>query len=210
MKKLLSILFIASISLTACQKDDPIAETDQEEVGTATLTFTEVEREAHGDHYHYNDIAGADVETVRFAPTSGQLLPEVGSHLHLEVGKTYRLELKATDFAGRETQQTFVTRHDIHQAFLLGTPQGALDYVYADRDENDQRVNVGVTGYLTVLDHADTFVLQYIIRHLNPGVKEKITASDWNNSNYQQFAGETDLDLKVEVHLVDEHNHADH
>lgn len=195
-----SLLFLAP----SCSKDDPTPEVDQEEVGGATLTFTEVKRTAHGDHYDYEDIENPDRETVEF---SSDMLPPVGAHLHLEVGKTYRLELKATDFAGRETQHTFVERDDIHQAFILGAPEGALSYEYADRKPDGTVVNVGVTGYLTVEKAANSFVFRYVLRHLNAGVKAGITAADWNNSNFTRFTGENDLDLKVEVHLVEEGGH---
>ncbi len=205
MKNIFNYLTIVlALTFTSCTKDDPTPEQDQEEVGTATLTFTEVERESHGDHYHYNDIEDAEVEEIKFVPKDGKLLAPVGAHLHLEVGKTYRLELKATDFAGRETQSTFVSRADIHQAFLLGAPVGSLEYVYADKDANDKKVNVGVTGYITVVEESESFVFQYIMRHLNPGVKENITAADWNNKDYAKFTGATDLDLKIELHLVEE------
>lgn len=202
-------LFIIAISILffapSCSKDDPTPEVDQEEVGTATLTFTEVEREAHDDHYHYNDITNPEIEEVRFE--GEKMLPPVDVHLDLEVGKTYRLELKATDFAGRETQQTFLNRAETHQAFILGAEADILTYVYADRDADNNRVNVGVTGYLTVLKETNVFTLRYVMRHLNPGVKANITADDWNNANITQFTGANDLDLKVVVHLVDEDGH---
>ncbi|HLT89054.1 MAG TPA: hypothetical protein VKZ57_15805 [Sphingobacterium sp.] len=209
-------LFIIAISLLffapSCSKDDPTPEEDQEEVGTAKLVFTEVEREEHGDHFHYNDIPNPEVVEAIFEGEN--MLPKEGTHLHLDVGKTYRLELFATDFAGRETRQTFIDRHDIHQAFILKNPTGSLEgtlvYVYADRDTDNNRVNVGVTGYLTVVEEASTFVLRYVLRHLNPGVKEDITAADWSNPNFTQFTGANDLDLKVEVHLVDDEHGHDH
>ncbi|MGJ1261763.1 hypothetical protein [Sphingobacterium spiritivorum] len=200
---LISVSFVA---LQSCSKDDPVPEDDQEEVGGVTLTFTEVEREAHGDHYHYNDITGAETETVSFS--GNPLLPPVGAHLDLEEGKTYRLSMVAKDFAGRETQQTFVERDDIHQVFLLGAPAGALEYVYADRKADNTKVNVGVTGYLTVLKTSDSFTFRYVLRHLNPGVKAGITAADWNNVNFTKFSGENDLDLKVNLHLIHAGDHS--
>lgn len=197
----LSILFFAP----SCSKDDPTPEVDQEEVGTAKLIFTEVEREEHGDHAHYNDVQNPEVFTVTFS--GAEMLPPVGEHLHLEVGKSYRLQLVATDFAGRETQQTFLARADIHQAFILGAPTNSLSYEYGDVDANGQALNVGVTGYLTVNSLANTFTMNYVLRHLNAGVKSRITAADWNNTSYNQFTGENDLDLKVSVHLVAEGDH---
>src|SRR5690606_20417400 len=205
MKKLslFAIKFTILLS-TSCSKDDPTPEIDQEEVNAAELVFTEVEREAHGDHYHYNEIENPDVEHVKF---SKEGLPEVGTHLHLEVGKTYKLELIAKDFAGRETQQTFVQRADIHQAFILGAPEGTFEYAYGDRDADNNKIQVGVTGYLTVAKEADTFVFRYIMRHLNPGVKANITAADWNNKDFAKFTGANDIDLQVEVHVVSDHGH---
>lgn len=213
MKKINQLLLLASFSLVltfqSCSKDDPTPENDQEEVGGAQLIFTEVEREAHGDHFHYNPIEMPETDTVTFSGTPP--LAPVGTHLHLEVGKTYKLELVAKDYAGRETQKTFIDRDDIHQVFILGAPTGTLDYVYADKKEDGTKVNVGVTGYLTVNSLSNTFVLNYILRHLNPGIKQNITALDWNNINYTSFSGATDLDLKVEVHLVDgDHDHDGH
>jgi len=201
----ISVLFLAP----SCSKEDPVPEEDQEEVGTAKLVFTEVEREAHDDHYHYKDMENPEVKEVIFEGSA--MLPPVDAHLHLYVGKTYRLELFTTDFAGRESQQTFINRADIHQAFILGNPtqslEGTMEYVYADRDADGNRLNVGVTGYLTVVEEADKFVLRYVMRHLNPGVKESITTEDWSNSDFTQFTGANDLDLKVEVHLVGDHEH---
>lgn len=207
--KRISIVFILALlgfQFQSCEKDDPTPEVDQEEVGTATLTFTEVEAELHGDHYDYHDIADPDVETITFSGTD--MLPPVGAHVHLEEGKSYRFELKTTDFAGRESQQTFVERDDIHYAFILGAPENTLRVEYADRKSDGTRVAVGVTGYLTVLDHSNTFVMEYVMRHLNPGVKAQInTAEDWNATNYQRFGGANDIHLRFEMHFVEGHDH---
>ncbi|MGK6351279.1 hypothetical protein [Parapedobacter sp. DT-150] len=194
---LLSLGFLVVAS--SCSKDDPEPEIPQEEIGSAKLTFTEVEW--HGDHA--DDLENPEIVEVEF---DGQGLPPLGTHLHLDAGKTYRLSLTAYDFAGREAQQEFVNDAAVHQVFLLGAPQGMLDYDYAD--PNDARV--GVTGYLHVLAAGDGFVFNYILRHLNEGVKAGITADDWNNPDYTQFGGENDLDLKVEIHVVEEGHDDDH
>ncbi len=208
MKKFILGLVTCSIILvsSSCSKDDPIAEIDQEEVGGASLVFTEVLANNQGGQVTYEDIENAEEIKVVFEGST--LLPPVGEHYHLEVGKSYRVSLFATDFAGRPTQQTFVSRAEQHQAFILGAPAGTLNYEYADLDANGEKVNVGVTGYLTVLEHADTFTLRYIMRHLNIGVKDAITAKDWNNEDFTKFTGDNDLDLKLEVHLTGEdHGH---
>ena len=209
MKNYQFILFalIALVSFQSCSKDDPNPEVDQEEVSGATLTFTEVEREAHDDHYHYNDIINPEIETISFS--GNDLLPPVGAHVHLEVGKTYRFNLVVKDFAGRESQQTFIDRDDQHFAFLLNAPVGTLEAAYADKKTDGSSVKVGVVGYVTVVKEAPTFTFRYLMRHLNPGVKASInTKTDIFNTDFQKFGGANDMDLKFELHLVkDGHDH---
>jgi len=191
----------ALLSLAACSKDDPQPEIPQEEIGSATLTFTEVEWDGTEAH----DLEGGQVEKVTF---DQQGLPPVGTHLHLHAGKTYRLTVAATDFAGREgAEQEFLEDADVHQFFFLGAPEGVWAYQYADPDNK----RVGVTGYLHVLQPSEAFVLNVILRHLNKGVKAGISEADWNNPQYTRFSGENDLDLNVEVHIVeDDHDHGPH
>lgn len=186
---LLSLAFITFAA--SCSKDDPTPEIPQEEVGAAKLTFVEVDW--RGDHAV--DIDNPETIEVQFDEKG---LPPVGTHLHLDAGKTYRLSLTAYDFAGRESQQEFVNDADVHQVFILGAPAGVFDYDYADPDG----ARVGVTGYLHVLSASEGFVFNFILRHLNKGVKATITANDWNNTNYTRFSGENDLDLKVNIHPV--------
>jgi len=208
MKKFILGLLTCSIILTSasCSKDDPIAEVDQEEVSGATLLLTEVRAVNSEDGISYEDVDQA--EQVKVVFDGKDFLPPAGEHYHLEVGKAYRVELVALDFAGRETQQTFVSRAAEHQAFLLGAPKGTLTYEYADLDAAGNSVNVGVVGYLNIVEHAETFTLRYVMRHLNAGVKSGITAQDWNNEDFTKFTGDNDLDLKFPIHLVEEdHGH---
>ncbi|WP_342329184.1 hypothetical protein [Pedobacter sp. FW305-3-2-15-E-R2A2] len=193
------LVAIIALTFNACKKD-PKPEIPEEEIGKAELTFLEVEREAHNDHFHYNPIADAKPETISF---DSKGLAPVGTHMHLTAGKTYKLTLKSFDFANREMQQEFLSKHDIHQAFILGAPAGVLTYAYADRDKDNKKVNVGVTGYLTVDKASEGFTFRYVLRHLNPGVKANITAADWSDVNFaSRFAGANDLDLKFELHPV--------
>ncbi|MGO1722138.1 MAG: hypothetical protein ACTHZ1_04050 [Sphingobacterium sp.] len=211
MKSNLLTLSILSLFLVfqSCSKDDPIPEIDQEEVSGATLFFTEVDAESHGDHYHYHDIEGAQVDSLVFSGT--EFLPDPGAHLHLEVGKSYRFSLTVRDFAGRESQQTFIDRDDQHFAFLADVPEGSLTAEYADLRSDQEKVKVGITGYINVVELSETFVLRYVMRHLNPGVKETIDPKvDIFNNDFTKFEGATDLDLKFEVHLVEEEHHHDH
>ena len=197
MKTTFTTRSVASLSLgflvffSACSKDDPAPEIPQEEVGKTTLTFVEVDWHDN----HADDVENPETIIVEF----DEGLPPVGTHLHLDAGKTYRLSLKAYDFANREIQQEFVNDADVHQVFILGAPDGVLDYDYGDADG----ARVGVTGYLHVLKPSDGFVFNFILRHLNEGVKSSITADDWNNPEYTKFTGENDLDLKVDLHPVE-------
>lgn len=192
---LLAFLALGVVAASSCSKKDPQPEIPQEEVELTKLVFEEVE---------WNDgqaieIENPEIEEVEF-DDEGRPTP---SHIHLDAGKTYKLTLVAYNFMGEEMQHEFVDDADTHQAFILGAPDEVLDYTYAD--PNNARV--GVTGYLHVLQASDGFVLNYIMRHLSRGVKEGITAQDWNNENYTQFGGTNDLSLKFELHPVDEEGH---
>ena len=190
---LFSVLFLAS-----CSKDEPTLEIDQEELSTATLLFTPVEEKLINGEVQFIPDTHEDIQTVKF--TGSQLAPEIGSHVDLAVGHIYQLDLKTTDFLGRESQQSFLTRATTHQAFLLGTPDEAISFRYGD----DQ---VGVKAYIKILKPSNKSTWQYIMRHLNNGVKERINASDWDNTNYNKFTGANDLQLSFEVHLVENHHH---
>lgn len=199
MKKYILPLFIAFATLTSCSKDEPTPEADQEELGSATLVFTPVNKIENNGSITYVPVAGEKVEEIKFSGIP--LLPPVGAHMHLHVGETYKMELKSYDFAGREAQQTFIQRKDTHQAFLLNAPAGSLAFVFGD----DQ---VGLTAYITIRKETESFALRYIMRHLNAGVKTRMTPADWNNLDYTQFTGANDLDLKFEAHFTA--GHTDH
>ncbi len=191
---LLGMITFGVLTFSSCSKEDPVPEKDQEEVGKTSLLLQEVTWDGDFRTGHPHAIDGAAVDTIEFDEQGNA---PVGFHLHLHTGHSYKLTLIARDYAGREIQQTFLNRADIHQAVILGAPNGVLDYTYGD----DQ---VGVTGYLHIVKGASTFTLQYLMRHLNPGVKAGVTADDWNNTNYQsKLAGATDLDLKFELHPVE-------
>ncbi|MEI5986071.1 MULTISPECIES: hypothetical protein [Sphingobacterium] len=203
----LFIIALFSISVfSSCSKDDPNPEVDQEEVSGATLVFTEVKKVVNGSNVSYEDIAGAEVEKIEFK--GNDLLPEVGAHLHLEKDKSYRFNLIVRDFAGRESQQTFVARDDQHFAFILGAPADALSISYADKKADGTAVKVGTVGHISVNQVAESFTFNYILRHLNPGVKSQIDLDkDITNKEYTKFGGANDLDLKFSLHLVEEDDH---
>lgn len=199
MKNHLLLTFTVLLLFSSCTKNDPIAEVDQEQLSSAILLFTPVEREIIDGKTIYTPIEGEKIETIRFEAPS--YLPEVGTHVDLHIAETYKLELKTTDFSGRESQQTFLNRPENHQAFLLGADVSLIDFEYADE------TNVGITAYITVKKTSNKLVLNYIMRHLNTNVKQNIKSTDWNNKDYKIFSGANDLDLKFEAHFVEEHEH---
>lgn len=197
MKNYILFALISVFTFSSCTKNDPVQEVDQEELSTATLIFTPVEKEIKDGKTIYTPIEGEEAESIKFKAPS--YLPEVGTHLDLHVGETYRLDLKTTDFAGRASEQTFLNRPDTHQAFLLGVDNTVLDFEYADQN------NVGITAYITVKKEG-AVVLNYVMRHLSTASKQTLKASDWNNASIK--LGAVDLDLKFEAHLVaEEHGH---
>ncbi|WP_316841438.1 hypothetical protein [Pedobacter gandavensis] len=199
-------ILVAVIALTfnACKKD-PKPEVVEEVAGKSELSFLEVEREAHGDHFHYNPIASAKPLVITF---DSKGMAAAGTHAHLQEGKTYKLSLRSFDVANNELQQGFLDQQDQYQAFILGGPTGVLTYAYGDRDKSNKKINVGVTGYLTVDKAAAGFTFQYVLRHLNPGVKSGITGADWNNPDFSvKFSGSNKLDLKFELHPVEADGH---
>lgn len=200
-------LIAFTLLFISCQKNDPIAELDQEEVGSAEILFTEVARQAHDDHYHYHEVEAPETARIKFSGV--QMLPAIDAHIHLSKGKTYRFQLRAKDFYGRETEQTFVDNAESHFAFILGIPTGAAEVVYADMKSDGSSAQVGITGYITVTSETDKFTVRYIMRHLNKGVREQIEPTrDWSNSNFAMFTGANDLDIKFDLHFVDgDHRH---
>lgn len=197
MKNYILLALISVFVFSSCKKDDPIQEVDQEQLSTATLIFTPVEKELVAGKITYTPIEGEEVHRIKFEAPS--YLPEVGTHLHLQVGEIYKLDLETTDFAGRASQQTFLNRPENHQAFLLGADNTVLDFVYGDQN------NVGISAYITVKKEA-SLQLNYIMRHLNASSKQALKATDWNNSAIK--VGSVDLDLKFETHFVEEgHEH---
>ena len=199
MKNYILFALISVFAFSSCKKDDPVQEVDQEQLSSATLVFTPVVKEIKDGVTTYTPMQDEEAHTIKFEAPS--YLPPVGTHLHLHVGHTYKLELKTTDFAGRASEQTFLNRPENHQAFLLGADNTELDFVYGDDK------NVGITAYITVKKEASV-TLNYLMRHLRPNVKQNIKVTDWNSSDYKKFTGDNDLDLKFEAHFVEEgHGH---
>lgn len=209
---LLALFAVGIIAATSCSKDDPQPEPDQEEITNAFVVFTEVTRELHGDHYDYDEVTDGFRDTITF---NASWVPNT-DHFDLEEGKTYRMEVKTINPFGNESQQVYVERADIHQAGVFGfsgnDPNNRFDlheYIeYAYGDPNNARV--GITSYITVTEHSDSFNFQYILFHLNDGAKANLTADDWNDFTKLSNSGSTDINLIIPMHFIhgdDDHDH---
>ncbi|QNL47807.1 hypothetical protein H8S90_13350 [Olivibacter sp. SDN3] len=209
---LLAFLSVGTLTFSSCSKDDPQPEVDQEEISNAQITFTEVERELHGDHYHYHDVPDGFTETITF---DGSFVPST-DHFDLEEGKTYKMEVATYNFQGQESQQVYIERADIHQAGIFGFTGNDennrfdltehMEFDYGDAEN----ARVGITGYITVTEHSDSFNFQYRLFHLQTGAKEGLTADDWNDFSKLSNAGSTDISLVIPMHFVhggDDHDH---
>lgn len=210
----LVFLTIGTLVISSCSKDDPQPEIDQEEVSNAKITFTEVERELHDDHYHYHEVPNGFQETITF---DGNFVPST-EHFDLEEGKTYKMEVVTYNFQGQESQQIYIDRADIHQAGIFGFT-GNNENNRFDLKENMELAygdangaRVGITSYITVTEHSETaFNFQYRIFHLQEGAKSDLAVADWNDFSKLSNAGSTDLSLTIPMHFVhegdDDHDH---
>jgi hypothetical protein len=213
---LLGFLAIGTLTISSCSKDDPQPEVDQEEVSNAKITFTEVERELHTDHYHYNEIEGGFQETITF---NGSFVPST-DHFDLEEGKTYRMEVVTYNLQGQESQHIYLDRADIHQAGIFGFTgndennrfnlKENMELAYGDADD----ARVGITSYITVTEHSESsFNFQYRLFHLKTDAKANLNAADWNDFSKLSNAGSTDLSLTIPMHFIhdgDEGHDHDH
>ncbi len=226
LKNLTSLfLGVLIVSAVSCKKDEEDVKI-KEGIKEAQLIFTEVNGEAHGDHFHgLAEKDGGDSFTVKFND-SGDATS--GGHLHLEADAVYKLELKAWDYTGKEVQNDYIASKSVadnFKAFLVGgdfklntqttDESGAVfqtrELTYGDGSAvTGKYETTGITSYLT-LGHSNekpTVQVRYILRKLDAGVKGKIERTDWNDKNYAaRFAGKNELELKFEIHAESGHQH---
>lgn len=209
---LIAFISVGAMTFSSCSKDDPEPEVDQEEISNARIVFTEVERELHGDHYDYDVVEGGFTAAINF---DENFVPDE-DHFDLEEGKTYRMEIVTYNFQGQEAQQVYVDRADIHQAGVFGFTGNNennrfdlteyMEFAYGDTGN----ARVGITSYITVTEHSESFNFQYRLFHLQSGAKESLTADDWNDFSKLSNAGSTDISLTFPMHFVhgdDDHDH---
>src|SRR5690606_41479663 len=89
MKNYILLALISVFTFSSCKKDDPVQEVDQEQLSTATLIFTPVDKEIKDGKTVYTPKLDEEVHTMKFeGPT---YLPEVGAHLHLHRSEERRV-----------------------------------------------------------------------------------------------------------------------
>lgn len=224
----LALVGLTVFSLASCNKDndpDPI----QEGIQRAELILTEVTGEAveaHGDHFHgLGDAAEGESITIQFDENG---IATSNGHLHLEAEAVYKIELRAWDYTGKAVQGDFIASKavaDNYKAFLIGGDfilnpdshheSGAIfqprEQQYGDGSAVDgQFETTGILSYFTIGhdNEGPTKEVTYVLRKLNAGVKETITRTDWNRSDYaSEFPGDNVLALTFEIHAEEHHHH---
>jgi hypothetical protein len=183
------------------------------------LIFTEVNGEAHGDHFH--DLADKEkVEPIAISfDEKGTALS--GGHAHLHPAGIYKIELKQFDATSKETQGQYITNKataDYYKAFLTGgsfvlnsnssTGSGAIfqtkEATYGDGSVvNGATETTGIITYFTAgKDNEGEKNVFFVLRKFNDATtKAKVTRADWNLSDYAtKFAGQDQIKLSFELH----------
>lgn len=219
------LLGVLVISFSSCKKDDDEVKV-KEGIKASHLVFTEVNGEAHGDHFHgLTEKEGGETFTVKFDESGNSIS---GGHLHLEADAVYKIELKAWDHTGKEVHDDFISTKavaDQYKAFLVGgdfvlntETSDESGAVFQPREQNygdgtpvtGKYETTGILSYFTV-GHANekpTVEMTYVMRKLNPTLKAGVERTDWNDKNYAtKFGGENVLQLRFEVHAESGHHH---
>lgn len=183
LKHLLILFTIITFGLSACSKDDPIPEENQEEYDAAQIKFT-------------NQDDPDDIVEIAF-DKEGHPEPH---HAHLTVGETYDMALTLF-YNGESINNEITEAGDEHQFFFLGAPDGVLDYTYADE-------HIGLEGTLSILTESEAFDWNIILRHGLDKTHE--AAAIWNNPAYAQAGGSDDLNITFEIHPTTGESDHDH
>lgn len=184
-----SLVLILIIGFSACQKDNPIPEDNQEEFNSAKITFVELTAQNGGY------LEGEESTVIAF-DKEGKPSPH---HIHLTEGKSYRMKIELF-YNGESINQEIIDEADQHQFFFLGAPDGVLDYAYEDE-------KIGLEGIMRIIEHGE-FDLQVILRHgLNKGSAD---AQQWNSKTYAKAGGTDDMNVSFEIHIVEEGGTHDH
>lgn len=193
MKTYASLIALSSfLVLSACDKEDPVQELEQEVITDVTLTFTELD--ANGNPTATTlSFSASDPEGVELGGN-----PEIETISGLEAGKSYRLSLDLFNGIENESITEEIEEEDAeHQFFFLGSAfDAAISYSYEDEDADGNPV--GLQGTVAVAaDASGSSVLRVVLRHDLD--KSNTSAQNPNWADYEQAGGETDLDVSFPV-----------
>src|SRR5690554_2642456 len=196
----LTLLMPLALLMTACEKDDPVPEIDQEVITEITLLFTELNDAGTPISGSSFEVVARDAEGISLGSS-----PEIGAINSLEAGKNYQLEISLyNDIADEDITEEVYEAGEEHQFYFLGTSlvgdTAFLNYAYDDTDGNGKPI--GLTGRVavngTASNSAGTF--RIILRH---GLNKNFGgADDPNFQSFESAGGESDLDIAFPVNLL--------
>lgn len=178
--KLLAILFISSIALSSCSKnDDPIPVNEDEIITTVTLTLTN----------------GNDIVTLQSKDLDGDGpgAPVVTVSGNLDANTTYTgsiVLLNETESPAEDITTEVNEEGDEHQFFFSATNSLAT-FAYTDTDSNNDPI--GITFTLTT-GAAGTGDIGVILRHEPNKSATGVSTGDITNAG-----GSTDVDVSFNV-----------
>jgi hypothetical protein len=178
--KFLAILFITTIFLSSCTKDeDPTPVNEEEVITTATITLTN----------------GANTITLKSkdADGDGPEAPVVTVSGNLTAGTTYNgaiVLLNETETPAEDITTEVREEGDEHQFFYSAT-NSIGTFAYTDTDSNNDPI--GITFTLTT-GAAGTGVVGVILRH-----EPNKLATGVQNGDITNAGGSTDVDVNFNV-----------
>jgi len=195
----LTLLMPLALLMTACEKDDPVPEIDQEVITEITLLFTELNDAGTPISGSSFEVVARDAEGISLGSS-----PEIGAINSLEAGKNYQLEISLyNDIADEDITEEVHEAGEEHQFYFLGSSlmgdTAFLDYAYDDADGNGKPI--GITGRVAVNETASnsTGSFRIILRH---GLNKNFGgADDPNFQSFESAGGESDLDITFPVSL---------
>lgn len=141
LQKILFILLVA-FSLTACKKDDPVHEHENELINTVKIQF----------------VLDEDVQTFEWKDGT----PE---KITLLADNVYKVNISFFNIDHHEEDITHEIEEDgvNHQIFLSSTPADLFDVTYTDKDENDKPI--GLASDFKTKSSAASGTLRVLLKH---------------------------------------------
>src|SRR5690554_6649842 len=152
----ITLLMPLALLMTACEKDDPVPEIDQEVITEITLLFTELNDAGTPINGSSFEVVARDAEGITLGSS-----PEIGAINSLEAGKNYQLEISLyNDIADEDITEEVYEAGEEHQLYFLGSSfvgdNAFLTYAYNDTDADGKPI--GLTGQVSVNEAASNSV----------------------------------------------------